>query len=110
MSSELLAILVLVVVHLVAILVLLVMLAADGEGMRGWWPIDGSDDDGPPPDGGRPRGSGPPLADADQASLRLRGTGTLAGGRRPSRRRSLEPARPAPSRNDDVPAWRAGTS
>lgn len=108
MSSELLAILLLVVVHLVAIAVLALMLAGDGF-LRGWWPTDGGPDDGgsPPPDD-RPRG-GPPLGEAAQSSLRLRGTGRLAEARRTRRTRTSEPGtRPAPVRNSDVPS-RDGT-
>ncbi|HZO35695.1 MAG TPA: hypothetical protein VFB41_02350 [Solirubrobacteraceae bacterium] len=92
MGSELLAVLVLVVVHLVAMAVLWVMLAGDESDRRGWWPSDNDGGDGgSPPGDDRPRGGGPPLGEADPARMRLRGPGRLADARRRSRRRTLEP-------------------
>jgi hypothetical protein len=100
MSTELVALLVLTVVHLVGVAVLVVAtFAGDDGGLRGWWPSD--DDGGTPPADDRPRGGGPPLADAEQSSRRLRGAGTLADSHHVERRRAAEPDAPAPARTGE---------
>ena len=90
MSSELLAILILTVVHVVAIGVLLAMLLGDDGPLRGWWPRDDSDGGGPstPHD---PTSPGPPLGESEPAPIRLRGPGRLADAHAIPRRRSVEP-------------------
>lgn len=101
MSSELLAILLLAVVHVPAACLLLGM-ALREEGLRGWWPREGSDDGDSGP-GDRPRGGGPPLADAEPAKLRLRGPGKLADAHRGRRGRTVEPTPPqVPARDADA--------
>jgi hypothetical protein len=101
MSSELLALIVMVVVHLIAIGALLGMLLEDRGGLGGWWPTDDPGDDGPggppEPDGPRRPGGALPLPGAAPARVRLRGPARLADAHRRPRRPAREPA-PAPAR------------
>ena len=97
-TSEALALLLTLVVHVVgAGALIFVLVRNDGFDWRSWWPSDDDDGPGPPkpeePDAPSPSGDGAPLPDAAPAPVRLRHPARLADAYpRPARRPSHVPA------------------
>jgi hypothetical protein len=89
-SSEALALGILLLIHVGGVFVLVgLLIRSDDDGWRDWWPRD---DDGPGPD------PGPPLPSADPSNVRLREPGRLADAHPRAPRRPEHPPQRVPER------------
>jgi hypothetical protein len=92
-SSEALALGILLLIHVGGVFVLVgLLILSDNDGWRDWWPRD--DDDG----GGHGPDPGPPLPSADPSNVRLREPGRLADAHPRAPRRPEHPPQRVPER------------
>jgi hypothetical protein len=100
-SSEALAMAIIIVIHLIGLGVLIwwAMKADDDFNWREWWPDDGGGDERPQAGSPRPGPDGLPLPDAAQSASRLREPGRIGDWRRHRRETPAHVPARTPTRN-----------